>query len=66
MPKESDWKYTEEPAQEPGDGQFLIKIPTSARHPRCGGVNEGKSYVPPVEIGAVMRGSRGSRHRLEK
>ena len=26
MPKQSDWKYTEEPVQEPGDGQFLIKV----------------------------------------
>jgi NADPH-dependent curcumin reductase CurA len=26
MPKDSDWKFTEEPVREPGPGEALVKI----------------------------------------
>src|ERR1700691_4855210 len=56
LPKESDWKYTEEPVREPGEGQILIKILYISLDPAMRGwINEGKSYIAPVEIGAVMR-----------
>jgi NADPH-dependent curcumin reductase len=62
MSKESDWKYTEEPVQEPGDGQLLIKILYVSLDPAMRGwVNEAKSYVPPVGIGEVMRAGAAGR-----
>src|SRR5258708_40225889 len=56
LPKRSDWNYTEEPAPEPGDGALLIQILYISLDPAMRGwMNEGKSYIPPVEIGQVMR-----------
>ena len=26
LPKASDWDYVEEPAPEPGDGEFLVEV----------------------------------------
>ena len=48
MPKQSDWKYTEEPVHEPGDGQFLIKILYVSLDPAMRGwVNEGEVLCSP-------------------
>jgi NADPH-dependent curcumin reductase CurA len=56
LPKRSDWNVTEEPVPEPRDGQVLVRIQFVSLDPAMRGwMNEGKSYVPPVEIGAVMR-----------
>lgn len=56
LPKRSDFNYTEEPVQDPGAGQLLVKVLYVSLDPAMRGwMNEGKSYVPPVEIGAVMR-----------
>src|SRR5580693_8109464 len=56
MPKRTDWAYKEEPVREPGEGELLIKILYISLDPAMRGwMNEGKSYIPPVEIGAVMR-----------
>ncbi len=56
MPKRSDWKYTEEPAGEPNDGEVLVKVLYLSLDPAMRGwMNEGKSYIPPVGIGEVMR-----------
>jgi NADPH-dependent curcumin reductase CurA len=56
MPKRSDWSYREEPVGEPADGEILVKILFVSLDPAMRGwMNEGKSYVPAVEIGAVMR-----------
>lgn len=56
LPKPSDWTYTEEAVPEPGDGQFLVKILYVSLDPAMRGwMNEGKSYIPPVGIGEVMR-----------
>ncbi len=56
LPKRSDWNYVEEPVSNPGPGQILIKILYISLDPAMRGwMNDGKSYVPPVGIGEVMR-----------
>ncbi len=56
LPKRSDWNYTEEPVREPGPGELLVKILYLSLDPAMRGwMNEGKSYIPPVGIGEVMR-----------
>ncbi len=55
-PKESDWEYVEEPAPEPGDGQVLLEVQYISLDPAMRGwMNDARSYVPPVQIGEVMR-----------
>jgi NADPH-dependent curcumin reductase CurA len=56
LPKPSDWNYAEEPVREPGDGEVLVKIQYVSLDPAMRGwMNEGRSYIPPVAIGEVMR-----------
>jgi NADPH-dependent curcumin reductase CurA len=56
LPKPSDWTYAEEPVREPGDGEVLVKIEYVSLDPAMRGwMNEGRSYIPPVGIGEVMR-----------
>jgi len=56
LPKLSDWSYVEEPVREPGDGEVLVKIQYVSLDPAMRGwMNEGRSYIPPVAIGEVMR-----------
>jgi NADPH-dependent curcumin reductase len=56
MPKDSDWQFTEEPVAEPGAGGLLVKTLSLSLDPAMRGwMNEGKSYIPPVAIGEVMR-----------
>lgn len=56
LPKRTDWTYTEEPVREPGEGELLIKLLYISLDPAMRGwMNEGKSYIPPVGIGEVMR-----------
>ena len=68
LPKRSDWTLTEEPAPEPGAEEFLVKILYISLDPAMRGwMNEGRSYVAPVGIGAVMRAATvgkviGSKH----
>ena len=58
----SDCDYAEEPVPEPGDGEVLVKIRFIALDPAMRGwMNEGRSYIPPVEIGEVMRAGRSAR-----
>src|SRR5271167_3799689 len=57
LPKPSDWDHTEEPVPEPGDGEVLVRIEYIGLEPAMRGwMNEGRSYIPPVGIGEVMRG----------
>ena len=69
LAKPSDWVYVEEPVPELADGQFLVRLEYLSLDPAMRGwMNEGRSYVPPVAIGEVMRaGGIGrvadSRHR---
>jgi NADPH-dependent curcumin reductase len=56
MPKRSDWTYVEEPVGEPKEGQFLVQVLYISLDPAMRGwMNEGRSYVPPVGIGELMR-----------
>jgi hypothetical protein len=49
-----------EPVPEPGEGEFLLKVRMISIDPAMRGwVNEGRSYVPPVGIGDVMRALAG-------
>ncbi len=56
LPKRTDWSYVEEPAREPGPNEVLVKVQYLSLDPAMRGwMNEGRSYVPPVQIGEVMR-----------
>jgi NADPH-dependent curcumin reductase CurA len=56
MPKRSDWQFTTEPVAEPAEGDVLVKTLALSLDPAMRGwMNEGKSYIPPVGIGEVMR-----------
>lgn len=56
MVRREDFEYVAAPAPEPGDGEVLVKIRYVSLDPAMRGwMNEGKSYVPPVAIGEVMR-----------
>jgi NADPH-dependent curcumin reductase CurA len=56
MAKRSDWNYVEEPVREPEDGELLVKLLYISLDPAMRGwMNEGRSYIPPVQIGEVMR-----------
>ncbi len=48
--------YVEEPVPEPADGQVLVKTAYISLDPAMRGwMAEGRSYIPPVQIGEVMR-----------
>jgi len=56
LPGPECWQFTEEPVAEPADGGVLIKTLALSLDPAMRGwMNEGKSYIPPVGIGEVMR-----------
>jgi NADPH-dependent curcumin reductase CurA len=56
LAKASDWKLTTEAAADPADGQVLVKVLQLSLDPAMRGwMNEGRSYIPPVGIGEVMR-----------
>jgi NADPH-dependent curcumin reductase CurA len=56
LPKPTDWSFVEEPARAPADGEVLVGVEYLSLDPAMRGwMNDGKSYVPPVQIGAVMR-----------
>jgi len=56
IPEKNTWEYEEELISEIKDGQILIKHQYISLDPAMRGwMNNSKSYIPPVEIGAVMR-----------
>jgi len=56
LPEPSDWSYAEQPVKQPGDGEVLVKIGYVSLDPAMRGwMNDGRSYIPPVGIGEVMR-----------
>ena len=56
MPTRSDWSFTTAPVVEPEEGGVLVKTLSLSLDPAMRGwMNEGKSYIAPVEIGEVMR-----------
>ncbi len=55
-PEKNTWNYKEELIPEIQDGQILIKHQYISLDPAMRGwMNNSKSYIPPVEIGTVMR-----------
>jgi NADPH-dependent curcumin reductase CurA len=56
MVKASDFELASVAAPSPGPGEALVKVEYVSLDPAMRGwMNEGKSYVPPVGIGEVMR-----------
>ena len=56
LPKPTDWEFVREPAPEPGDGKLRVEVEYLSVDPAMRSwMNAGRSYVPPVEIGEVMR-----------
>lgn len=56
LPKAADWEVTSEPVPAAGPGQFVVAISHLSVDPAMRGwMNAGTSYIPPVEVGAVMR-----------
>ncbi|MCQ4271002.1 NADP-dependent oxidoreductase [Pseudomonas kuykendallii] len=50
------FEYVEKPVGEPGQGQILVRVKYLSLDPAMRGwMNEGKSYIPPVGLGEVMR-----------
>lgn len=57
LPTDDTWSLEESPVPEPEDGQFLVRQQYVSLDPAMRGwLRDQKSYIPPVEIGAVMRG----------
>lgn len=56
LPKPDGWNFTSEPVRELADGEILVKTLYLSLDPAMRGwMNEGKSYIRPVELGEVMR-----------
>ncbi|MDT5139739.1 MAG: hypothetical protein QOD58_4001 [Mycobacterium sp.] len=56
LPSSSDWRIADEPAGSPAEGEFLVRVEYLSVDPAMRTwMNAGRSYVPPVEIGEVMR-----------
>ena len=56
LPKSSDWSFVNEPVGAPREGELLVKLRYISLDPAMRGwMNEGRSYVRPVELGHVMR-----------
>jgi NADPH-dependent curcumin reductase CurA len=52
----SDFELTEEEVASPGDGEVLVKVEYLSLDPAMRGwMRDTASYIPPVELGAVMR-----------
>ena len=56
LPGPECWQFTEQPVAEPAEGGVVVKVLSLSLDPAMRGwMNEGKSYIPPVAIGEVMR-----------
>lgn len=56
LPRASDWNFIEEKIPNLSTGDILVKVLYISLDPAMRGwMNEGKSYIPPVKIGEVMR-----------
>ena len=56
MPKREDFKIEDGPVPEPGANEFRVRIAYISLDPAMRGwMAEGRSYVPPVAIGELMR-----------
>jgi NADPH-dependent curcumin reductase CurA len=62
MVKRSDFEFVTTAAGEPGPGEVLVRVLYLSLDPAMRGwLNAGKSYVPPVGIGEVMRAGGAGR-----
>jgi NADPH-dependent curcumin reductase CurA len=62
LPKRADFEFTSVPVAEPGAGEVLVKVQYISLDPAMRGwMNEGKSYIPPVKLGEVMRAGAAGR-----
>ncbi|HVG30746.1 MAG TPA: NADP-dependent oxidoreductase [Pyrinomonadaceae bacterium] len=56
MVKRSDFEFVTAPAGEPAPGEVLVRVQYISVDPAMRGwMNEGPSYIPPVNLGEVMR-----------
>ena len=56
LPTHANWQNTTEAVTDPAEGGVLLKTLALSLDPAMRGwMNEGKSYIPPVGIGEVMR-----------
>jgi NADPH-dependent curcumin reductase CurA len=56
LPQAQNWRALDEPARDPSDGEILLKTLYLSVDPAMRGwMDDRPSYLPPVEIGAVMR-----------
>ena len=56
LPTAANWQHTQEAVAEPAEGGVVVKVLALSLDPAMRGwMNEGKSYIPPVGIGEVMR-----------
>ena len=56
LPTDDVWDVTTEGVPEPGEGEFLLRTRYVSLDPAMRGwMNEGRSYIPPVGLGEVMR-----------
>ena len=56
LPGPEVWEHTSEAVAEPGEGRFVVQVTHVSLDPAMRGwMNEGRSYVPPVGLGEVMR-----------
>ncbi len=62
LPTPAQWSTTSAPVAPPEDGGVVVKTLYLSLDPAMRGwMNEGKSYIPPVELGAVMRAGGAGR-----
>lgn len=55
-PDASTWELREDTLPAPGDGQFLVEVRYISVDPAMRGwLDDTPSYIPPVQVGAVMR-----------
>jgi NADPH-dependent curcumin reductase CurA len=56
LPTEANWQFSHEPVTDPAAGGVGVQVLALSLDPAMRGwMNEGKSYIRPVEIGEVMR-----------
>src|SRR5687767_2871143 len=56
MVERDNWDLTEDTVPEPAEGEFLVEVLYISLDPAMRGwMKQTRSYIPPVEIGAVMR-----------
>jgi len=56
LPTASNWEIVTAPVPTPADGQFVVEVQYLSIDPAMRTwMNAGRSYVPPVELGEVMR-----------